>query len=111
MQQYGDHHQVLLFKPFLDIRLYVGDNDSSRPSPKPSGCNATLMYHYVSFPNYFYELMMWTIFTFLTKSFASAAFTIVGGAIMSKWALSKHRGYIKDPTYPKNRKAIIPMIL
>ncbi|KAF1742140.1 hypothetical protein MXB_2651 [Myxobolus squamalis] len=90
---------------------FPNDNQTHRPCPKPSGANATILYNFVSFPNYFYEILTWISFTLLTRSLSSAAFTGVGAATMISWASAKHAIYRKNPTYPKNRKAIIPYIL
>ena len=40
-------------------------------------------------------------------------FVAVGGFIMSKWALKKHKAYKREfgEAYPRHRKAIIPFIL
>ena len=50
---------------------------------------------------------------FCAMQFAAWAFTIVGLAQMSQWALQKHKGYIKaSPEYKRlGRKAIIPFVL
>ena len=42
---------------------------------------------------------------------ASWAFTAVGFAQMSEWALKKHKGYVKAEPQLKSRKAIIPFLL
>ncbi|KAF8820641.1 3-oxo-5-alpha-steroid 4-dehydrogenase [Cardiosporidium cionae] len=44
-------------------------------------------------------------------SFLAWLFTLVAFLQMAQWALKKHFLYMKDPNYPKGRKALIPSIL
>ncbi|OZJ05480.1 hypothetical protein BZG36_01629 [Bifiguratus adelaidae] len=65
----------------------------------------------VSFPNYFFEFISWTTVCFLTKSWSAVLFNVVATGQMYVWAIKKHKAYKRDfPNYPKNRKAMFPLI-
>ncbi|CAH2102488.1 unnamed protein product [Euphydryas editha] len=83
-----------------------------RRIPRPDGNPFSLLFNYVSCPNYTYEFGSWLFFTIMTKCAPAGIFAIVGLYQMSVWALGKHRNYKKEfPDYPKGRKAILPFIL
>lgn len=66
----------------------------------------------VSCANYFWESLGWTIFSILSRSYASYFFTACSIYQMLDWALKKHKQYKKEfPDYPKNRKAMFPFII
>ncbi|CEF70702.1 Sc2 [Strongyloides ratti] len=94
------------------LRNLRPEGSKVRKIPRPDGNPLTLLFNYVSCPNYSYEFYSWIGFTIMTQSLPSALFTIAGFVQMSIWALQKHRNYKKEfPDYPKNRKAIIPYLL
>jgi len=70
-------------------------------------------YDWVSFPNYFFEIMMWLTICILTNSIAGWFFTTCAVVQMVLWALKKHETYKKEfgKEYPPGRKAIIPFLL
>nr|XP_026493696.1 probable very-long-chain enoyl-CoA reductase art-1 [Vanessa tameamea] len=83
-----------------------------RRIPKPDGNPFSILFNYVSCPNYTYEFGSWLFFTIMTKCAPAGIFAVVGLYQMSVWALGKHRNYKKEfPDYPKGRKAILPFIL
>ncbi|GMR34278.1 hypothetical protein PMAYCL1PPCAC_04473, partial [Pristionchus mayeri] len=83
-----------------------------RKIPRPDGNPMSLLFDYVSCPNYTYEVMSWVGFTIMTQSLPTALFTMAGFGQMTLWALGKHRNYRKEfPDYPKQRKAIVPFII
>lgn len=83
-----------------------------RKIPVPNGNPLTLLYNFVSCPNYTYEFGAWLGFTILTSCIPAGLFGLAGLYQMAVWALAKHRNYKKEfPNYPKNRKAILPFIL
>lgn len=83
-----------------------------RRIPMPDGNPFSLLFNYVSCPNYTYEFGSWVFFTILTKCAPVGIFAVVGMYQMTVWALNKHRNYKKEfPDYPKGRKAILPFIL
>lgn len=83
-----------------------------RKIPQPTSNPFTLMFHFVSCPNYTYEVMAWFWFSIMTQCLTAFLFTIAGFYQMAVWALLKHRSYKKDfPSYPKQRKAIVPFFL
>ncbi|KAK9499377.1 hypothetical protein O3M35_002425 [Rhynocoris fuscipes] len=83
-----------------------------RKIPMPTGNPFTLLFNFVSCPNYTYEFYSWLSFTIMTQCLPAGLFAIAGLYQMSVWALGKHRNYKKEfPAYPKGRKAILPFIL
>ena len=72
----------------------------------------TMLFNFVSCPNYTYEIGSWFWFTVMTQSVMAALFTVVGGAQMTVWALKKHRNYRREfKDYPQGRKSIFPFII
>lgn len=85
---------------------------TERRIPMPTKNPFTLLFNYVSCPNYAYEWYAWASFTIMTQCLAAAIFTIAGFGQMAIWALGKHRNYKKEfPNYPRRRKAIVPFLL
>ncbi|XP_022169692.1 probable very-long-chain enoyl-CoA reductase art-1 [Myzus persicae] len=83
-----------------------------RRIPVPTINPFTLLFNFVSCPNYTYEVGSWIGFTIMTSSFSAGIFTIAGLYQMAVWALGKHRNYNKEfSDYPKYRKSIIPFLL
>ncbi len=70
------------------------------------------MFNYVSCANYFWELISWVFFAFFVNVFPAYLWIGFSFLIMSIMAFEKHSNYVKNfPNYPKNRKAILPLIL
>ena len=66
----------------------------------------------VACPNYTAEVAGWVGWSLATNIACGWAFTAVGLAQMTQWALSKLRGYREtDPAYARKRKAIIPFLI
>lgn len=83
-----------------------------RKIPVPDGNPFTLLFNFVSCPNYTYEIYSWIGFTIMTSCLPAGLFTLAGAYQMAVWALGKHKAYKKEfSQYPKCRKAIIPFIL
>lgn len=83
-----------------------------RRIPVPDGNPLSLLFNFVSCPNYTYEVGSWIFFTIMTKCAPAGLFAFAGFYQMAVWAIGKHRNYKKEfPEYPKGRKAIIPFIL
>lgn len=83
-----------------------------RKIPVATGNAFTILFNFVSCPNYFYEIGSWIGFTIMTSCLPAGLFTLAGAYQMTMWALGKHRAYKKEfPQYPKSRKAIFPFIL
>jgi len=83
-----------------------------RKIPMPTSNPFTLLFKFVSCPNYTYEIGAWIWFTVMTQSVMPGVFALVGGLQMTAWAQKKHRGYLKEfKDYPRGRKAIIPFLL
>lgn len=83
-----------------------------RRIPVPTGNPFTILFNFVSCPNYTYEFGSWLGFTVMTSCLPAGLFAFAGMYQMSIWALGKHKAYKKEfPNYPKGRKAIVPFIL
>uniref|UniRef100_A0A0K0EXE3 very-long-chain enoyl-CoA reductase n=1 Tax=Strongyloides venezuelensis TaxID=75913 RepID=A0A0K0EXE3_STRVS len=94
------------------LRNLRPEGSKVRKIPKPDGNPFTLLFNYVSCPNYSYEFYTWIGFSIMTQSLPSVIFTVAGFIQMSIWALQKHRNYRKEfIDYPKKRKAIIPYLI
>lgn len=69
------------------------------------------LYRFISSPNYFGELVEWSGWALLTFSPAGLAFTLSSAANLVPRARAHHRWYReKFPDYPKERKAIVPLV-
>lgn len=83
-----------------------------RKIPYPTSNPFTLLFNFVSCPNYTYEIGSWIFFSIMTQSLPALLFTIAGGYQMLVWAKGKHRNYRKEfEKYPRMRKAIFPFLL
>lgn len=83
-----------------------------RKIPMPTYNPFTLLFNFVSCPNYTYETGAWYAFSFMTQCLPAGLFAFVGFCQMAIWALQKHRNYKKEfPAYPRNRQSILPFII
>jgi protein-S-isoprenylcysteine O-methyltransferase Ste14 len=70
------------------------------------------MYRWVSSPNYFGELLIWTGWAIATWSLAGLSFMAYTSANLIPRALANHKWYLeKFDDYPPERKAVIPYVL
>jgi protein-S-isoprenylcysteine O-methyltransferase Ste14 len=70
------------------------------------------LYHLISCPNYFGEIVQWLGFAIMTWSLPGLSFALWTIANLVPRAIRHHQWYRKKFTsYPKNRKAIIPYII
>ena len=70
------------------------------------------MFNYISFPNYFGEILEWVAFALMTWSIAGLSFMIWTMANLVPRAIAGHKWYKeKFDNYPSDRRAIIPFIL
>jgi len=70
------------------------------------------LFHYISCPNFFGEIIEWGGFALMSWSPAALAFALWTLINLVPRALDHHRWYKnKFEDYPRNRKAIIPFIL
>jgi len=100
----------------LSIHLALRDlrppGTKERKIPYPTSNPFTLLFNFVSCPNYSYEVYAWAAFTVMTQCLPAGMFTAAGFFQMAIWALGKHRNYKKEfPKYPRGRKAIIPFVI
>jgi very-long-chain enoyl-CoA reductase len=99
------------FSIHLLLRNLRPAGTKERKIPYPNSNPLTLLYNYVSCPNYTYEVYSWIFFTIMTQCFPVALFTLAGFMQMKIWAAGKHKAYKNEfPNYPKNRKPIIPFL-
>jgi len=97
------------FSIHLLLRNLRPAGTKERKIPYPNSNPLTLMYNFVSCPNYTYEVMSWISFTLMTQCLPVAFFTLAGFIQMRVWAIGKHRQYKKEfANYPKGRTPIIP---
>lgn len=83
-----------------------------RKIPYPTSNPFTILFNFVSCPNYSYEVYSWVAFSLMTQALPALIFTGAGFFQMTIWALGKHRNYKKEfSNYPKGRKSIIPFII
>lgn len=84
-----------------------------RNIPYPTTNPMTFLFSLVSCPNYTYEVGAWLGFTIMAQSMPALIFTLAGLMQMTEWAKGKHRNYRKEfgVKYPKERTAIIPVLL
>ena len=67
------------------------------------------LFKYVSYPNYFGEILEWTAFALMTWSWAGLSFMIWTMANLVPRAIKGHQWYHQQfHDYPKERKAIFP---
>lgn len=83
-----------------------------RKIPVPDGNPLTILFNFVSCPNYTYEFLSWLSFSTMTSCLPALLFAAAGMYQMTIWAIGKHKNYKKEfKDYPKSRKAILPFIL
>ena len=93
------------FRTHLILRDLRPAGSSARAIPRGFGFNL------LSCPNYFFEMLAWCAFSFMTDLPSAWFFTVVASGQMWLWAVKKHKRYIKEfPDYPKNRKPMIPFL-
>ena len=69
-------------------------------------------FKYISYPNYFGEILEWTAFALMTWSWAGLSFMIWTMANLVPRAIKGHEWYHQQfDDYPKDRKAIFPFFL
>ena len=76
------------------------------------------LFERVSCPHYFFEILSWVGFAVFTRVHGAYAFLAVGAVILSSYAFSRHKNYIKEfdglegrEAYPRSRKALVPFLL
>jgi very-long-chain enoyl-CoA reductase len=100
------------FSIHVALRNLRPPGTKERRIPFPTSNPFTLLFKFVSCPNYTYEVCSWIGFTVMAQSLPALLFTAAGFYQMAVWALGKHRNYKKEfEKYPRGRKAIIPFLL
>ncbi|XP_003707296.1 very-long-chain enoyl-CoA reductase [Megachile rotundata] len=96
----------------LALRNLRPPGTTVRKIPVPTSNPFTMLFNFVSCPNYTYEVGSWIGFTIMTSCLPAGLFTFAGAYQMTIWALGKHKAYKKEfSNYPKSRTSIIPFIL
>jgi very-long-chain enoyl-CoA reductase len=97
----------------LQLRFARAEDSSYRWLPKGFLWSITG----VSFPNYFFEVLIWIAWNIAFFSIPGVLFLIAGTVQMGIWAAKKHSNYRKifdgkdgRPAYPRHRRAMIPFI-
>ena len=69
-------------------------------------------FRFVSCPNYLGEIVEWTGWAIISWSLPGLAFAVWTAANLLPRALTHHRWYRQNfPDYPRDRKAILPLLL
>ncbi|GAB4207543.1 MAG: DUF1295 domain-containing protein [Sandaracinaceae bacterium] len=69
------------------------------------------LYRYITCPNYFGEILEWTGWAIATWSLAGLSFALYTIANLAPRARAHHRWYLeKFPDYPKERRALVPLL-
>lgn len=96
----------------IALRNLRPEGSKVRKIPFPTSNPFTLLFNFVSCPNYSYEIGSWIAFSVMTQSLPALLFTFAGGYQMTLWAMGKHRNYRKEfEKYPRGRKSIIPFLV
>ena len=70
------------------------------------------LFRWVSCPNYTGELLEWIGFAMMAATPAAFAFAVWTAANLIPRAVSHHRWYLKEfEMYPRDRKAVVPLVL
>lgn len=108
--KYGMIAAFTLFQ-LLNFKTHGILRDLRKPGTNERGIPKGWGFGFVSCANYFYESLVWLIFSLFSGTLTSYVFLLVSFGQMTQWALGKHRRYKKEfPDYPKNRTAIIPFL-
>lgn len=100
------------FSIHIALRNLRPPGTTERKIPKPTANPFTVLFNFVSCPNYTYEIGAWISFSIMTQALPALLFTAAGGGQMIIWALGKHRNYKKEfANYPRGRKSIIPFVI
>ncbi|CAD2104755.1 3-oxo-5-alpha-steroid 4-dehydrogenase, putative [Plasmodium vinckei petteri] len=103
---------VLLVLEFLNLKCHLILKNLRPRGTKTRGIPYGYGFNYISCANYFYESLIWIIFSLITNTLTGYIFCCVAITQMAIWALKKHNSYKKEfPHYPKHRKAIFPFVL
>lgn len=98
--------EFLNFSSHLVLRKLRDRGTKKRGIPYGSG------FDYVSCANYLWETLAWICFSIIANCATCWLYTFVAFIQMAQWALKKHRNYHREfKFYPKERKAIIPLLL
>lgn len=96
----------------IALRNLRPEGSKVRKIPYPSSNPFTMLFNFVSCPNYTYEIGSWIAFTVMTQCLPAGLFMFAGAYQMTMWALGKHRNYRKEfIKYPRGRKSIFPFLI
>lgn len=96
----------------IALRMLRPEGSKVRKIPFPTANPLTMLFNFVSCPNYTYEIGSWVAFTVMTQCLPAGLFTLAGAYQMTMWAIGKHRNYRKEfEKYPRGRKSIFPFLI
>ncbi|CAI8045897.1 Probable very-long-chain enoyl-CoA reductase art-1, partial [Geodia barretti] len=100
------------FSIHIALRDLRPPGTKERKIPMPTSNPMTKLFHFVSCPNYTYEVGAWLGFSLMTQCLPALLFAVAGFLQMAQWARGKHRNYRRDfPSYPQGRTAIVPFVI
>ncbi len=102
-RQAGETVNFAVHVQLRNMRGYEGDSARAAPSG--------VLFSLVSCPNYTSEVVSWIGFCIVSQLLAAYVFTAIGFATMTRWALAKHAGYVKQDKGVRRRKAIVPFVI
>ncbi|TFK27846.1 hypothetical protein FA15DRAFT_585617 [Coprinopsis marcescibilis] len=116
---YRDNEMVLwiatgfwLYAQVSNFRTHITLRNLRPPGTRVRGLPRGYGFNLVSCPNYFFEIVAWTVLVVLTQSIASYFFIILAIVTLSGWALKRHNNYKKEfgKEYPRHRRALFPFV-
>ena len=91
--------------------------DLRAPGGKERQVPRGLAFQRLSCPHYFFEILSWVGFNLVTRTWAGIAFMLLGAAILSAWAHTRHVAYRREfdgrdgrEQYPLERRALLPFL-
>ncbi|ETW60723.1 3-oxo-5-alpha-steroid 4-dehydrogenase, partial [Plasmodium falciparum CAMP/Malaysia] len=92
---------VLLILEFLNLKCHLILRNLRPRGTKNRGIPHGYGFNHISCANYFYESLIWIIFSLITNTLTGYVFSFVATTQMTIWALKKHKNYKREfPNYP-----------
>ncbi|PQE21972.1 3-oxo-5-alpha-steroid 4-dehydrogenase protein [Rutstroemia sp. NJR-2017a WRK4] len=101
---------LYLFGELSNLRTHLTLSNLRSPGGTERGIPKGYGFGMVTCPNYFFETLAWVGMIFVTKSWSTVIFAIVGTAQMYQWAIKKEKQYRADfgDKYKKKRNVLFP---
>lgn len=88
-----------------------------RPNTKDRGIPVGGLFRWVSCANYTYEIIAWSGFCIAVHTIAACVFLVGVIVVLASWARKRHARYLAyfdgssgRPTYPSERRALVPLV-